>query len=243
MKKLSERLLDAAMQGDNSTVEDIKSEVESRRPISKSDNYRFSTLLHDPHSSAIKIYDFLEERVDPDWWEWEPATLERILHVKYGVNLSAISHDKLMAIRFACRSDSPFHDWYDFQQCSLSFSGSMADFEYMKKPSPGMIINCVKTLIHIRPDREKFFSNDVMRYICVMLIDDGIYCPPLTISEVISGTFAKMVSEEMKKRWPEIIAKYKHVLATPGWEPAENVVDVQAKRLVNADASALTYGR
>jgi len=247
MAKLSEKLLDAYMIGDNSEVDRIKDLINIKQaqlaPQKKTNTIKINSVINDEKASAAKIYDFLNKMLENDWWEWEIETLEQVLWIKYGAALEGVNRDKVLAIRHTCRSDNPFADWYEFNQVALSFSGSVADFEYLKSPSPGMVINCVKILNHIRPDRKSFFSNDVLKYICIVLLNDGIYIPPPSLAMLIGKHMKEMVSTSTKSKWADILRKYQKVVSNPNVDIEEdNMVDIQAKRLVNAEAASLVFG-
>jgi len=247
MVKLSEKLLDAYMIGDNDEVDRIKGLMHTKQaqltPQKKTNTIKINSILNDEKASASKIYDFLNNVLGEDWWEWEIETIEQALWVKYGVALEGINKDKILAIRHVCRSDNAFADWYEFNQVALSFGSSMADFLYLKSPSPGMVINCVKTLNHIRPDRNSFFSNDVIKYICILLLNNGIYTPPPSLSLIIKDQMDKMISTSTKDKWADILKKYKKIISNQNIKiDKNNMIDIQAKRLVNAEAASLIFG-
>ena len=234
------------MVGDADSISKIKSEIDSRfkasQPKRKTNIVKLNTVLNDDNSSAISIYDFLNESLGPDWWEWEFETIERMLWVKYGVALEDINRDKVWSIRHTCRSDGAFSDWFDFNQAALSFSGCIADFDHLRSPSPGMTINAVKSLNHIRPDRRSSFSNDVLKYMCIVLKNDGIYTPPPSIINLIQTEMEKMTSIEMKKKWVDIFKRYREIMDNQKKVLEDSEVDVQARRLLKAEKSAVKYG-
>lgn len=239
MPKLSQQLLDAHMMGDQEAINDITNQINERAKQVQAKptggKFEIPTLLNDDHASSIKVYDFMNNSFGPDWWEYEIETIDRLLFIEYGVVLEDVNKDKLLAIRHVCRSDGCFADWYEFNQVALSFSGSIADFEFLKSPSPGMIINAVNTMNHIRPDRNGEFSNDVVKFICIALYNEGVYTPPPSLKDLISEQMKKMVS--ISSLWPEI---YK-AISKEYFE--EDVVGIQAKRVVLAEGSAAAYNK
>jgi len=245
--KLSEQLLDAHMVNDHNEINRIQELIDTKQSKltskKKTNTVKINTVLNNEKASASKVYNFLNKALGSDWWEWEIETLEQVLWIKYGVALESINKDKVLAIRHVCRSDNPFADWYEFNQVALSFSGSIADFEYLKSPSPGMVINCVKILNHIRPDRESFFSNDVIKYICIVLLNHGIYISPPSIVNIIGKKMKEMISTTTALKWSDILQKYKKIVSNPNFKIEEDdMVDIQAKRLVNAEAASLVFG-
>lgn len=242
----SQSLYEATLAGNVYEVERIKGEIEKRseaiNPKPKENVINFNTVLNDERSSAKSIYNFLNKEFGNDWWEWEFETLERMLWLKFSVALEEINRDKIFAIRHLCLSDQAFWDWFEFNQLALSFSGSLADFEMIRKPSPGMIINAVKTMNIIRPERKSTFGNETVKYICILLKEDGIYCPPLSIKPIIDEVFSEMISDETKSSWKDIYKKYESIIKGDKNIDEDSLVDIQARRLVTAEASALSYG-
>lgn len=244
--ELSERLMDAYVTGDAQEIERIRNEIRSRedrlRPKRDTTTIKINTVLSNDMAPASQVYHFLNKAFGDDWWEWEMETIERMLWIRYGIALEDANRDKVWSVRHVCRSDKCFSDWFDFNQVAISFGSGIADFEYLRKPSPGMVISTVKTLNEIRPDREGFFGNDVINYICILLIDDGVYTPPPSLVFVIRQKMEKMVSPTMKKNWLTILRRYNQIVKKVKPEIQETEVDIQAKRLVNAEAAALVYG-
>jgi len=241
VNKLSQQLHDAYLLDKPEEIVRIKKEIELNK-IARQDQVtptKINTLLNDESASAIKTYDFLNRIFGEDWWEWEIETLERLLWVKYGTALEDTNRDKILAIRHVCRSDGAFSDWYEFNQTALSFSGSIADFEYLRSPSPGMVVNAVKILNHIRPDRESFFSDDVIKYMCIVLINDGVYTPPPSLIRIIKDTMKKMVSSS--ENWLEVFKRYNKFNNNNYSDVKEDTVDIQAKRILKTERSALAY--
>jgi len=241
--KLSSSLYDAEISGNKEEADRIRSEIEvahSSKP--KEHVISFNTVLNDEKSSAISVYDFLNKAFGDDWWEWETETLDHMLWIKYSVVIEGPNRDRVFAIRHLCNSDRAFFDWYEFNQQALSFSGASADFEFLKEPSPGMLINAVKTMRYIRPDRENQFGKEVIKYICVIFKNNGIYAPPPSLEKLISEYLKGMISEELVNMWPQIIEKYEKIIKKEDNNIEENIIDIQARRIFSAEASAVTYG-
>jgi len=234
------------MVGDPEEVDKIKSEIDFRYkqslPKRSTNIIKLNTVLNNDGTPASVVYDFLNEAFGPDWWEWEFDTLERMLWIRYGVALENINRDKVWSIRHTCRSDGAFSDWFEFNQAAVSFSGCIADFEYLRSPSPGMVISTVKTLNHIRPDRRSFFSNDVLKYICIIFKDNGLYVPPPSINYLIQSKMEEITSPEVKSKWMDIFNRYKEILEDQSKALGEDMVDIQVRRLLKAEMSAIKYG-
>ena len=246
MIKLSQSLYDAQISGNTEEAERIKAQIEEHfknsQPKVKDNVVQFNTILNDDKSSAKSVFNFMTKELGGDWWEWEIETIYKVLWLKFSVALEDINRDKILAIRHLCNSDQPFWDWYEFNQMALSFSGSIADFEFFKKPSPGMVINAVKIMNYIRPDRQGQFNNEVVKYICISLKDDGIYVPPPSLYLLISDKFKDMVSDEIKKIWKNIYDVYQELVNNKTIEIKEETEYIQARRIFSAEAAAVSYG-
>ena len=246
-KNQSSLMQDAYMRGDKERGDSIKQEIEVLyeksfpKKRSSPNILKTNSVLNNDNSSARVVYDYLNKYLDEDWWEWEIETIDQMLWTKYGIALDTVNRDKMLAIRHILRNDAAFFDWYEFNQLSLSFGSAIADFEILRRPSPGMIISCVKTMKYIRSDREGFFGIDVIKYICLSLINDGISTPPPSLSSMISKEMGKLVSEKSKNAWEDAMKKYSDILKTRNFEIKEIIPEIQAKRLLNAEAAAGTY--
>jgi hypothetical protein len=242
-KEKFSRLLDAFMGGNDEALVLMKAAANERQNEllpKDNDHFKITTVFNDENSSAIKIYDFLN-RLDPDWWEWEIETLDKILLVNYGVALDEVNRDKVLAIRHVCNSDGCFIDWFEFNQVALAFAGSIADFDALRIPSPGMAISALKTMNYIRPDRNGEISNDLKKYLCILFFNEGIYTPPPSLMDIIGEEMAKIVKPEMKEKWVKILERFKQLLTDKNIIIEENDIDIQAKRLINAEGSAQEY--
>jgi hypothetical protein len=243
MKKLSERLSDAYMVNDRAEIDKLIEETQEKTAKVQK-NTRITPVLvngimNDENSSAVRIYDFLNGSFGDSWWEWEFETIEKLLWGRYGVALEEINRDKLWAIKHLCNSQRPFLDWSEFNQTALSFGGVMANFEDLKRPTPGMLINAVKSMQYIRPEEK--FSFEVKKYICILLKAEGIYTPPPSIIDIIKEEFMEEVSKPSINNWPPVLKRMASYIENKD-EIGETAVDIQAKRLIKAENAAIAYG-
>lgn len=240
-------LLDSYAGGDDSAGEELSKMYEGVKTASSrvtEEEYiptkmYTETPFKKDNPSARSVYDFMNEQVGTDWWEDELETIYKVLWLDYGVVLDDIKADKLCAIRHLCRNDAAFFDWFEFNQIALSFGGAKADFEYLRKPSPGMIINAVHTMNHIRPDKKADFSKDVKKSICINFINDGIVVPPPTIALLIAREMRELTKRETSSMWAEVGNKFKSLQENPVED--ETASGVQARRLIVAEKAAENY--
>ncbi len=250
--RYSEALSDAYMRGDKEAISQIKSLIKeedaavsaSRFPTTakqKRDEIviKYNTLLNDDNSKVVDIYNFMVSKYGGDWWENEIETIDRLLFLDFGLVLSDVNRDKVLSLRHLCRDDSPFYDWYLFNQLALSLGGAISDFEYLKKPSPGMIINAVHVFNYIRPDRKGEFGVDVLKYICISLINDGIYTPPPSIAPLIGKTMNDLTSKGSAKYWGRVGDKFEK--AKKDKVTDETSTGIQSRRLLLAESASERY--
>jgi hypothetical protein len=243
--ELASKLMDAHMVGDQQAIQTIQAQINemaenaAAKP-SGDDAFRIRTVFSNDNASAIKMYDFMNEKFGVDWYDWELETIERMLFITYGVALEGVNRDKLFAIRHVCISDGCFSDWFELNQVALSFSGSVADFECLRTPSPGMFINAVKTVVHIRPDRNNEFGIDVLKYLCIAFIDAGIICPPPSLFDLLQSTFIAMVQKSTSDIWPDILKRSRELINGKR-DIEENTIDIQASRILRVELAALSY--
>jgi len=244
-KKLSEQLQDAYMVGDQEKIAELKVKIQEytesiQKVAERHTPAIINTILNDDNASAIKIYDFLNDKFGDDWYDLEFETIDRLLWVDYGTVLDDINRDKIWAIKYLCESHRPFLDWWLFNQIAVAMSGFISDFEFIRSPTPGMIVNAVNVMSYIRPDEK--FSREVKKYISILLIADGIYAPPPNLIGIIKDEFEVMVSPDIKNKWPDIMRKYKEILVNKDYQDKEQIEDIQAKRIFKAEEAAIEYG-
>lgn len=207
---LNRDYLDAVMSGNKDEAERLKKELndrfESRQIRRRTSPIKVNTILNDDSSKSIDIYNFLNEKFKDNWWDWEIETLERMLWINYATILSDINVDKIQALKLLLNSQMAYSDWYDFNQVAVALGGAIADFTMVKSPSPGMAVSAMNLMHHMRPDEE--FGRDVKKYVCLLLINDGIYTPPPSIAKIIKEEFKALVSPESRAEWSDTFKKF-----------------------------------
>jgi predicted nucleic acid-binding protein len=128
-----------------------------------------------------------------------------------------------------------------FNQVAVAVSGAIADFEVLRTPTPGMIINAVEVMKYIRP--EEPFSREVKKYISILLIQEGIYIPPPSLVELIGEEFELLVKTTNKEEWKVVYNKYKEMLESKKFNIEETPLDIQARRLLVAEEAANEYSK
>jgi hypothetical protein len=220
-------------------LEEINAEIAARytRPKKQSiSNIVLETALSNAEVSALTIYEFLNNTYKDEWWDWEIETLESEVKKRFGITITDENIDKIQALKTVISNSEVFKDWFYFNQVAVGISGAVADFNNLKYPSPGMVIAAARAMKAIRPGEE--FGSEVKSFIAVVLKDHGIYMPAPTIFDLLIDVME--VSAEMKSQWPDIIERMKMMLVEDNDE--DDMVSVQARRIINAEKAAEKYG-
>ena len=232
--KYSEALQDAYMLGDLERIAELKAliakehtPVKTKKPTIVYGN----NILNNNDAPVTKIYDFLNSKYGKAWVNDEYETLDKLLWTDYGVVLDGVNRDKVHALRHLSNSFNPYIDWYEFNQVALALGGAMADFEVLRRPSPGMLINAVKVMVVMKGDEE--FGSDVLDYIAICLINEGISTPPPTIARLIAASMHKFTKQSAS--WAEVGGRFDERAID------ESIAGIQAKRLIVAEEAARKY--
>lgn len=242
--KTAQNYYDAIISGNSEEAERLKSDMnEQVKTAQKNTSISpmvVNTLLGDDSVPAIHVYNFLNEKFGDDWYNWEVETIDRMLWVEFGLVLSEVNRDKIQAIKYLLNSQRPFLDWWYFNQLACSFCGSIADFTSIKSPSPGMAIATTKAMRAIRPEED--FSRNVKKYICLVMIDAGIYCPPVSLFDMLKEEFEVLISKDSVAMWPSIIKKASEMINDKEYGQEDEAVCIQARRLLVAEHAANKFG-
>ena len=215
-----------------------KVSVDTKVPVS---------IFSDQEASSLKIHAFLVNAFGEDWWENEFETIEQILKRKYGVELRDSNREKVHALKTLSESDHPFIDWYEFNIIALSLNGSIVDFEYLVYPEPGQVISTVKIMNKLRPDMGGQFGKEVIKYITMILIFNGIYTPPPSLVDVVSKEMSQHVSQESANMWADVMKDTFEIIRNPDnpppiqISPEKEKVGVQAGRVARSELAANVY--
>lgn len=242
MSQLSKQYYDAVLTGNTELADSLKCKIDE---LTKSAQKSYkpnivNNILVDDHTPPMVVYEFLNDKYGEDWWTWEFETIEHMLWKDFGLVLSDNQADRIQAIKTLLNNQRPFLDWYYFNQVAVAFGGAIADFTTIKSPSPGMAIAAMRTMMHIRP--EEPFSRDVKKFVCLTLINDGIYCPPPSLFDVLNDEFDDLISAEAKAMWPAIIKKCSEMVDAKEYGESDDPVDVQARRLIVAEHASNKFG-
>jgi hypothetical protein len=235
--KIQNEYYNAILMGDKERVSQLKEEMEKKATPRKISPIVINTILGDDDSTPIAIYNFLNEKFKDQWWDWEIETIEKTLWTEYGLVMSDRMAEKIQAIKFVINNQRSMMDWWYFNQAANSITGSPADFTSIKSPSPGMAIAAMRVMKAIRPEED--FSRDVKKYVCLILIDDGVYTPPPSVPE-LAEEMEGLVAD--KTIWPKVLEKMTTIIDKEDLGEEDNPIDIQARRLLIVERAADKFG-
>jgi len=154
----------------------------------------------------------------PDYLSWEPETCWEEINRTFSVTASELNKSKIQAIRTCHVSDRPYGAWEIFEKMAVCFSGSIPKFDLIQKPTPHACGVALEILSHIK---DKKPSDEVMKYVAAVLLDQGICYGPGPL-KACNKYLASYVGTDLQKR----VAKAVTSGATPDFN-GTNEDDVQ----------------
>ena len=242
LSDLNKQYLDAMMMGNKELAASLKEQLDAnldkKRVFSRTSVIQANTILNDDNAKVKDINDYLDKTFGEVWVEWEIETLERMLWLRSGTTLSDINADKIQALKSLFNSEEAWLDWYIFNQVAVALGGAIADFTIVKAPSNGMAVAAMKLMSELRP--EVPFSLEVKKYVCLLLIHEGVYTPPPSIKLIIEEEFARLVSPESREKWMDVLKKMFMILRG-NTNTNEEASDIQARRLTVLEMASERY--
>lgn len=140
-------------------------------------NVTVVNLFRHPDAHPIIIDIALLRKYGPEWFEWEPETLEvRIPQDFKTQTVSDINLSKANAIKALHMVDTFWQRWEVFTWCGMPFNGEFPDFEIMQVPTAAQAAVAVDIANRIRQDVE--WSEEVKLFMGTVLKFDGLICKP-----------------------------------------------------------------
>ena len=145
----------------------------------------------DRSTFATSLLALLIDEYGTESFQWDPETVRLQIESDYGVKLSQVNMDKLMAMITALTTNLFYTSAEAFTQVSNALNDSEADFENWDPPTAAEAAWAITEITLNDPPkrREGFadqFSSDVRKYLGVILAQEGILHPPdvLQIAEL-----------------------------------------------------------
>lgn len=147
---------------------------------------------------ALDTFPPQEEDEYPPIYGWTPTTIKMELEQHFGVPISKLTLDKLMAAIMIRTTDLFFRDEAYFVELANVLSGD--DFE-PDEFDPADVMECAwavtEALLLCPPDEEdpEPFSDEVRAYIGFALREEGFVTPPGILKIAIGADFSAQVGE------------------------------------------------
>lgn len=243
--KLSDQLFDAVLTGDKLAQDRIRAEIAA---LSKSRSHtydqqgfspEYATVLESADAGPMQVAKWMSQTYGKDWNTWENETIRQRLFSDFNLAPGDIVMDRLFAIKVAMNSTQPLEDWYAFNQVAVALCGGGADFLVLAAPTPAMVVFCLEFCRGYHPEAE--VEEEVLKYICSLLVSNGIYVPPPSLYDDLNVVMKWMTSVEMQSHWHDIYLKYNDIAANPDADHGDDLVSVQAHRIHDAETAALHY--
>lgn len=117
---------------------------------------------------------------------WEIETILRELRLRFKLIPSDGNVDCIEATRVVCTTNRFAKDWYVFEKVVIGLNALPVNFRYGQQPTLGQLMAATNAIIgapegtpHLR-DIE--FSEDVRKYAAAVVISDGAYPVPASLS-------------------------------------------------------------
>lgn len=235
------KLFEALLSGNSKAMDEVRELSDKRDRSIRKQSLDSLIITNTPlsweNAPAIQLYDYMNSAFGDDWWEWEIDTIFAMVSAKCKCTPTPQTRDKILAIRHLCGSSAAFFDWYEFNQLALSFCGAIANFEHLRFPSPGAVVAAMMIINYIRPDVEEGFSDEVKKFVSIILINNGIYTPPPSIVQYVGRVMLKeFVSKDMAGKWADIYKLYER----EDFEE-EDEAHIQALRIYKVEKAAHSY--
>jgi len=173
------------------------------------------------------VREELNRRYGNSWTTWLPETLKSIIE-KPGEKVRDIDLNRIKVLQNIYSNDL---FWNDVEIFEASINFINWNWVGSVHPSPAQIVLGIKT-INSLVDKEKQFSEDVLKYIASIFIDaDIVWVPDDFLVQGINQYLSKYFEDEpfitsVKSKWHEMIDNEKW------FNFEENEVDIQCAKLL-----------
>jgi hypothetical protein len=132
-------------------------------------------LFMDKRAYPLQMLTVLTTRYGTAWADWESDTLWWALRRDFGP-VGEIARNKIMALRLAATTDTPWLDWDVFEDSGLAWNDIIPLIGTFQPMTPMQTAFAVHVLQGIRPDEP--FDDEVTAYIAAIIEEEGfVYAP------------------------------------------------------------------
>lgn len=194
----------------------------------KSLSLTYINLFQHPDAHPIVLDLALLRQYGPEWFEWEPETLEIQIPQDFKTSsVSDLNMNKIQAVKTLHYVDTYWRQWEIFNWCTQPFNSMYPDFEVLQVPTVAQCLVSVDIANRIRADVK--WSEEVKGFIESVYKMDGMFCPIPPVDFVHVESEGLLVDcEEVQTRWPAV--------KRTGRAPTkETITDEQLRRTLNAN--------
>ncbi len=173
--------------------------AEGRPPAAGTTTKAVRGLLESDDTYATTLLVWALDTYGMECLEWHPTTLKMEIESDFKVRLPKANFDKLLAAVTILTTDLFFKDAARFVQLANILSGD--DFQ-PDEFDPADAVECAlavtEALLLVPPDQEDAepFSDDVRRYIGLVLKEEGFVTPPDILRIALGGDSGRQVDND-----------------------------------------------
>lgn len=157
----------------------------------------------------LKLYQFMNDHYDREWWDWEPETIWKSLeddHLDGEGSTPEELKSAVMALQLCVSSMAAYEHWHIFEKVGHAFNWNHVDFSILQPLEPDEAALAAAILKRIQP--KAVLEDEVLSYIAVCAKVAGmVYLP----AEIIPGaqdrlseiTFEYELRDATKKAWED----------------------------------------
>jgi len=185
-----------------------------------------ANMFRHPLAHPLALDMLLLRRYGPEWFGWEPETIQLRIPQDFKGGLSSLNQGKIHAIATLHLVDNYWRRWEVFGWCTMAFNNLFADFETMQKPTAVECLISVDVASHVRTDVK--WDPEVVAFMHTVFRIDGFLCP-ISPCDFVSLDLEDLAPElqAVRQAWPR-------VRDTQRLPSEESVVTEQLRRMLLA---------
>lgn len=159
----------------------------------------------DSSIKILKLYQFLNDKYDREWWDWEPETIWKSLedsHIE-GETPEGVKN-AAMALQLTTNTHAPFEHWHIFEKVGHAFNSNPVSFAIVQPLEIEEACLTMAILKRIQP--KTAFDGEVLTYVAACAKNCGVSFLPDDLAPGVQDklneiTFEYPLREAVKKSW------------------------------------------
>jgi hypothetical protein len=162
-----------------------------RKPLSTETIKTINKYLENELTKATVLISILIDNYGNEVLDWEIQTILLELKDDFNVTLPDINRDKIEALRISMRTDQFFNDWLMFNNTCQALAGEKVVSDTFDPATPEQLAwGIVEIGLLYGKENIPMFSEDIRKFIGVILTDNGIIKPVDVLKLAIMPTDA-----------------------------------------------------